>query len=133
MLERYPKNHIKKVTLALFMNKEIPLGSQRLGASTAGLNLSLYLHLSNMSEFYDSSKMRYRIVIYVQGVFEVEAFLVTRGTIQGRYKEWQQLNISRMVSRKSLRFGKELRAFKFYSFQFFQFYTFICFRDTRLI
>jgi hypothetical protein len=35
-----------------------------------------------------------------------------------------------MVSRKSLRFGKELRAFKFYSFQFFQFYTFICFRDT---
>jgi hypothetical protein len=31
-----------------------------------------------------------------------------------------------------LRFGKELRAFKFYSFQFFQFYTFICFRDTRL-
>jgi hypothetical protein len=53
-------------------------------------------------------------------------------TIQGRYKVWQQLNISRMVSRKSLRFGKELRAFKFYSFQFFQFYTFICFRDTRL-
>jgi hypothetical protein len=28
-----------------------------------------------------------------------------------------------MVSRKTLRFGKELRAFKFYSFQFFQFYT----------
>jgi hypothetical protein len=52
--------------------------------------------------------------------------------IQGRYKVWQQLNISRIVSRKSLRFGKELRAFKFYSFQFFQFYTFICFRDTRL-
>jgi hypothetical protein len=50
----------------------------------------------------------------------------------GRYKVWQQLNISRMVSRKTLRFGKELRAFKFYSFQFFQFYTFICFRDTRL-
>jgi hypothetical protein len=52
--------------------------------------------------------------------------------IQGRYEVWQQLNISRMVSRKSLRFGKELRAFKFYSFQFFQFYTFICFRDTSL-
>jgi hypothetical protein len=56
----------------------------------------------------------------------------SRINIHGRYKVWQQLNISRMVSRKSLRFGKELRAFKFYSFQFFQFYTFICFRDTRL-
>jgi hypothetical protein len=52
--------------------------------------------------------------------------------IQARYKVWQQLNIWRMFYRKSLRFGKELRAFKFYSFQFFQFYTFICFRDTRL-
>jgi hypothetical protein len=30
-----------------------------------------------------------------------------------------------MVSRKSLRFGMELRAFKFYSLQFCQFYTFI--------
>jgi hypothetical protein len=50
----------------------------------------------------------------------------------GRYKVCQQLNISGMVSRKSLKFGKGLRAFKFYSFQFFQFYTFICFRDTRL-
>jgi hypothetical protein len=52
--------------------------------------------------------------------------------IQDRYKVWQQFNISRMVSRKPLRFGKELRAFKFYSFRFFQFYTFICFRDTRI-
>jgi hypothetical protein len=34
--------------------------------------------------------------------------------IQGRYKIWQQLNISRMVSWKSLRFGMELRAFKLY-------------------
>jgi hypothetical protein len=49
--------------------------------------------------------------------------------MQGRYKVWQQLNISRMVSWKSLRFGMELRALKFYSFQF---YTIICFRDTKL-
>jgi hypothetical protein len=35
-----------------------------------------------------------------------------------------------MVSWKSMRFGMELRAFKFYSLQFFQFYTIICFRDT---
>jgi hypothetical protein len=59
-------------------------------------------------------------------------FFFIRIYIQGRYKVWQQLNISRMVSRKPLRFGKELRAFKFYSFHFFQFYTFIYFRDTRL-
>jgi hypothetical protein len=52
--------------------------------------------------------------------------------IQGRYKVWQQLNISRMVSWKSLRFGMELRGLKFYSLQFFQFYTIICFRDTKL-
>jgi hypothetical protein len=60
-------------------------------------------------------------------------FLITLyKNIQDRYKVWQQLNISRMVSPKFLRFGKELRAFKFYSFQYFQFYTFICFRDTRI-
>jgi hypothetical protein len=52
--------------------------------------------------------------------------------IQACYKVWQQLNISRMVSWKSLGFGMELRAFKFYSLQFFQFYTIICFRDTKL-
>jgi hypothetical protein len=52
--------------------------------------------------------------------------------IQDRYKVWQQLNISRMVSWKSVRFGMELRAFKFYFLQFFQFYTIICFRDTKL-
>jgi hypothetical protein len=52
--------------------------------------------------------------------------------MQGRYKVWQQLNISRMVSWKSLRFGMELRAFKFNSLQFFQFYTIICFRAEQI-
>jgi hypothetical protein len=56
----------------------------------------------------------------------------SRINIQDRYKVWQQLNISRMVSWKSLIFGMELRAFKFYSLQFFQLYTVICFRDTKL-
>jgi hypothetical protein len=63
----------------------------------------------------------------------IENFQSSSCIIQGRYKVWQQLNISKIVSWKSLRFGMELRAFKFHSLQFFQFYTIICFRDTKLI
>jgi hypothetical protein len=56
-------------------------------------------------------------------------FRTTKPDIQGRYKVWQQLGVSRVVSWKSLRFGMELGTFEFYSLQFFQFCTIICFRD----
>jgi hypothetical protein len=73
----------------------------------------LNVHEKNMEKMFPTKKS----IIFI--IFNDNTMYTY---IQDCYKVWQQLNISRMVSWKSVRFGMELRAFKFYFLQFFQFY-----------